>query len=159
VIALTGLLVVASGVIMDQAGSAQCAEAPPGLADSAALRPPEVLLAISSPHAGEMVTEDPQSESFTVFVDYSGSRLVPAERAHAIDEYHLAFFLDTDASAYVGTLMPTPRCDAHVVHSASTNVTFAHVMRGPHMLWVLLVGSNNVSVNPPVAASISFAVK
>jgi hypothetical protein len=156
---MTGLLVAASVILMGQASSTPCIETPQGLVEAAALKPSDVLLGISSPRAGEMLAEDMPSQSITVFVDYRGPRLVSPESAHAIDEYHLAYFLDSDASAYVGTLMPTPRCNVHVIQSASTSVTFDHVMRGSHTLWVLLVGANDVSVNPPVAASVSFAIK
>jgi hypothetical protein len=159
VVAMTALLIAAICVLVAQASAAPCTEASPGVADAAALRPSQVFLAIATPRAGEMVTEDMQSQSLTIMIDYSGTRLVAPENARAIDEYHLAYFLDSDASGFAGTLLPTPRCDAHVVQSASTTVTFEHVMRGPHMLWVMLVGSNNVSVNPPVAASVSFAIR
>jgi hypothetical protein len=103
-----------------------------------------------------MVPEAQPDESVTVMVDYWGPRLAAARAARSIDDYHLAFFLDVDATPYIGTLAPTPRCNASIVHAASTSATFDHVMRGPHTVAVLLVGSNDISVNPPVAASISF---
>jgi len=46
-----------------------------------------------------------------------------------------------------------------VVHSAATRVTFDHVPHGSHVVVVLLVGSNDVSVNPPVAAMVTFMVR
>jgi hypothetical protein len=91
-------------------------------------------------------------------VDYWGPKLVAAQLAHGIDDYHLAYFLDADPAAYTGTLLPIPRCVRGIQHSTSTRVTFDNVMKGSHTLHVLLVGSNDVSVNPPVAASVMFIV-
>jgi hypothetical protein len=154
---VAGVLAGASWMLMGQSVSARCTEAA-GPADSAALKPENVFLAIAAPRAGEMVTEEIPNQTVTVVVDFSGPALVNADRAQAIDAYHLAVFVDSDASAYVGTLLPIPRCNPHIVHTASTNITLEHVMHGSHTLWVLLVGSNNVSVNPPVATSITFVV-
>lgn len=123
---------------------------------AAALRPPDVLLSISSPRAGEMMPEAMPAQEITVTVDYWGPRLVAAASAHAIDEYHLVFFLDVDDDAYVGTLLPAPRCTTAITHSAARSATFGRVVRGPHTVYVMLVGSNDVSVNPPVAASSTF---
>jgi hypothetical protein len=38
-------------------------------------------------------------------------------------------------------------------------LTLDNVSHGSHALAVLLAGSNNVSVNPPVAARVTFTVK
>jgi len=147
----------ASTILVGQAGSAPCSNKGSTLSvTAAALRPADVLLAITRPRAGEMVTEVMPSQSVTVTVDYWGPRLVAADQAHNVDEYHLVFFLDTDDAAYVGSLTPAPRCTARMLHSASPSATFDHVMRGSHTVSVMLVGSNDVSVNPPVAASITF---
>ncbi|MBV8715224.1 MAG: hypothetical protein JOZ65_09160 [Chloroflexi bacterium] len=103
-----------------------------------------------------MVSEAMPAESLSVTVDYWGPRLVAAGAAHNVDDYHLVFFLDTDDSAYVGTGAPIPRCNSKIVHAITTSVSFEHVPHGSHTLYVLLVGSNDISVNPPVAASASF---
>lgn len=124
--------------------------------DAAALRPPDVLLSITSPRAGEMVPEVMPAQEITVAVDYWGPRMVAATSAHAVDEYHLVFFLDTDDSGYIGSLLPVPRCNTAITHTTERSVTFGHVLRGPHIAYVMLVGSNDVSVNPPVAASMTF---
>jgi hypothetical protein len=156
-IGLNAVLILASAMMMGQVAPPPCTDtASPVGAGAAALRPPDVLLAISRPRAGEMVAETQPDDSITVMVDYWGPRLAAARVAHNIDDYHLAFLLDMDAAPYIGTLAPTPRCTASIVHSATGSATFDHVMRGPHTVSVLLVGSNDISVNPPVAASISF---
>jgi hypothetical protein len=147
------------GLLPVQAAPALCEDGPPRLASVAALRPTEVALAIASPRAGEVAVEGPEADSITVAVEYWGPRLSPAGAAHAVDEYHLAYFLDDDASPYVGTLLAIPRCDPRIIHSTATHVTFDHVMHGSHSLQVLLIGSNDVSVNPPVATSVTFLVR
>ena len=148
-------------------GGARCAGAAPTVCTEtvlqppsvAALRPSDVRLGISEPRAGETMLEVDSSESITVSVDYWGPRLVPADGAHAVDDLHLVYILDTDASPYIGTTQPMLVCDKHVAHSTRTHVTFDNVAHGSHTLAVLLAGSNNISVNPPVAASVTFTVK
>jgi hypothetical protein len=125
----------------------------------AALKPADVLLAINTPRAGEAVARVAPNDSVTFSVDFWGPRLLPADNSHAVDDYHLVFILDEDATPYIGTLQPLPLCDPRVVHTATTHVTVDNVLHGSHALAVLLVGSNNVSVNPPVAARVTFTVK
>ena len=154
-----GMAIAVFGVLPVEAAPAPCEDGPPKPASVAALRPTDVLLAIASPHAGETAVEGPTADSVTVAVEYWGPPLSSAGAAHAVDEYHLAYFLDYDASAYVGTLLAIPRCDPRIIHSIATHVTFDHVMHGSHSLHVLLTGSNDVSVNPPVATSVTFLVR
>jgi hypothetical protein len=141
------------------AAETRCTEAVARPASAAALQPSDVLLMISSPRAGETVVESSTDESIALTVDYWGPRLLIGTAAHAVDDYHLAYLLDEAATPYIGTLTPIPRCDPHVVHSAATRVTFDHVPHGSHVVVVLLVGSNDVSVNPPVAAMVTFMVR
>lgn len=156
-IALSAFLLFTSSMLVGQVSPTPCADVGSRIrSDAAALRPSGVLLAITSPRAGETVTETSPSESITLTVDYWGPRLVAGESSDRVDDYHLVFFLDTNDSAYVGTMSPAPRCNPLIVHAASTSVTFDHVMHGWHTVYVMLVGSNDISVNPPVAASASF---
>jgi hypothetical protein len=141
------------------AADGACAEDPAKPASAAALRPSEVLLSISEPRAGELVGPTAPADSVTLVVDYWGPRLVPVSVTGAVDQYHLVFFFDEDASPYIGTMIPMPHCNPHIVHTASTHVTIDHVMHGSHSLAVLLSGSNNVSVNPPVAARVTFVAQ
>jgi hypothetical protein len=155
---LAATLAAASGPNPAYADSPKCSEdfAPAGMA---ALKPADVLLTISDPRAGETITEVAPDESVAVAVDYWGPTLVAANVGGSIDRYHLAYLLDVDATPYIGTLLPVPHCDPHVQHTADKRVTFDHVPHGIHALAVLLAGSNNVSVNPPVALRETFMVR
>jgi hypothetical protein len=130
-----------------------------GPGGAAALKPSDVLLAITSPRAGETMVEQRPTDSIQLTVDYWGPRLASPEVARTIDEYHLAYFLDEDAAAYVGTLRAIPRCNPRIVHSAQTSITFEDVRPGSHSLTVVLTGSNNIAVNPPVVARVTFMVR
>jgi hypothetical protein len=154
---LTAILAAASGPSLAYAAAPKCAEdiVP---ASMAALKPADVLLTISDPRAGETITEVAPEESVAVTVDYWGPSLVAANGG-SIDQYHLAYLLDVDATPYIGTLLPVPHCDPHVLHTVDRRVTFDHVPHGIHALAVLLAGSNNVSVNPPVALRETFMVR
>jgi hypothetical protein len=144
----------------DAAPTTQCPDGSAGAPTAAALRPAGVLLALSFPRAGESVSRAQPSDSITLGVDYWGPKLVASTGPRPIDaNYHLVFLLDDDASSYFDTLSPIPRCDAHIVHTEETHVTFDHVLHGEHYLWVVLVGSNDVSVNPPVATCVTFVVQ
>jgi hypothetical protein len=158
IVVLSALLILASTILVGQTAPAPCPDSNSGLGGgAAALKPSDVLLAITSPRAGEMLAEAASDDTISVTVDYWGPRLEQASLAHKIDDYHLVFFLDVDDQPYVGTLSPTPRCNPSILHSATTSVTFNHVRRGPHTVYVMLVGSNDVSVNPPVAGSATFS--
>jgi hypothetical protein len=151
-------LAAARGPGMAYAAAPVCAEdiTP---ASAAALKPAEVMLTISAPRAGETLIEVDPDESVVVAVDYMGPTLVEAGPGASIDQYHLAYLLDVDATPYIGTLLPVPHCNPRVQHTADRRVTFDHVPHGVHMLTVLVAGSNNVSVNPPVALRETFMVR
>jgi hypothetical protein len=157
-IALGGALLTMSGPAFAQAAATACVETltPPAVA---ALAPTDVQLAVSAPLAGMRVDAAPVENSIAVTVKYLGPPLVPAAMAHAVDDYHLAYLLDQDDGGYLRTLLPIPHCNPRVVHSAWTTATFSGVQPGSHVLSVVLVGSNDVAVNPPVATSVTFLVK
>jgi hypothetical protein len=158
-IILSALYILATTVMIGQPSPTPCADRSSSRqVTAAALRPADVLLAITSPRAGEMIPEATPSHSVTVTVDYWGPHLVPAAAAHTIDQYHLVFFLDSNDAPYVGSLSPVPHCSTSIVHSSGASVTFENVIRGSHTVSVMLAGSNDISVNPPVVASISFVV-
>ena len=123
----------------------------------AALKPADAVLSITSPRAGETV--EATGGVLNVEVDYWGPRLVDPSGARSVDEYHLAFLLDVGSAAYIGTLRPLPHCTSRVISGAATHVSFRNVSSGVHMLAVLLVGSNDVAVNPPLMAGETFMVK
>lgn len=157
-LALAATLAAASGPGLAHATSAGCAEdiSP---ARMAALKPADVLLTIRDPRAGETITEEGPDDSVTVSVDYWGPSLIAGFASGPVDQYHLVYLLDVDAAPYIGTLLPVPRCDPHIQHTADRRVIFDHVPHGIHTLAVLLTGSNNVSVNPPVAMRETFMVR
>jgi hypothetical protein len=138
------------------AAPAGCAEVSLAPSSAAALKPAEVLLAISTPRAGEILAP---SGSVSFSVDYWGPALVNAYGTPSVDNYHLVYILDEDPAPYIGTLQAIPICDTRVRHSTATRVTFDNVAHGSHALTVLLAGSNDVSVNPPVAAQVTFTVR
>ena len=141
------------------AAPAGCAEVSVAPSSAAALKPSEVLLAISAPRAGETLVGAPPSGSVSFAVDYWGPSLLNANGARGVDTYHLVYILDVDASQYIGTLQSMPDRDQNFVHTTAARVTFDHVVPGSHALTVLLAGSNNVSVNPPIAARVTFRVR
>jgi hypothetical protein len=156
---VSALLILASSILTAQTPPPSCADRGSGLLETMpALRPPDVLLSITTPRAGEMVAEAMPEQAISVTIDYWGPRLEGTKNAHKVDDYHLVFFLDVDDAPYVGTLSPVPRCNSSIRHSDTSKATFDHVLHGPHTVYVMLVGGNDVSVNPPVAASASFVV-
>jgi hypothetical protein len=136
-----------------------CVEMVPNTVDAAALKPAAVLLAVNIPRAGETIPLAAPNDTVTIAVEYWGPPLKSPAEARAIDDYHLVYFLDEDATPFVGTILPIPRCNPHILHSVATRVSFDHVGHGSHTLSVVLTGSNNVPVNPPVATRVWFLVR
>jgi hypothetical protein len=93
-----------------------------------------------------------------VTVTYSGPPLVAAANATKLDDYHLHYFLDENAAPYLGTQVPVPAGNPHILHSAATQVSFDNVTAGSHTLVVMLSGSNHISVAPPLSDQITFTV-
>jgi hypothetical protein len=96
--------------------------------------------------------------SVQVSVSYDGPPLVAAANATRLDDYHLHYFLDENAAPYLGTLVPVPLGNPHIVHTAATQVTFDNVVAGSHTVAVMLSGSNHISVTPPVSDLVTFTV-
>ena len=113
------------------------------------------MLTISSPNPGQTVPAGPVQVS----VQYSGPPLVPAANATKLDDLHLHYFLDENAAAYIGTLVPVPMGNPNIVHTAALQQTFDNVPAGSHTVTVMLSGANHISVQPPLSASVSFTVQ
>jgi hypothetical protein len=113
-----------------------------------------VTLRFTAPTAGQTLP----AGTISVAVDYSGPTLVPAASATKLDDYHVHYFLDESAAAYLGTLVPVPMGNPHILHTAATQVSFDGVTAGPHTLTVMLSGANHISVNPPVSDQVAFTV-
>jgi len=76
----------------------------------------------------------------------------------ALDQYHLHYFLDVSAAPSLETLVPVPLGDPRILHAATTEVQFDNVPRGAHTVTVMLTGSNNISVTPPLPDQVAFTV-
>ena len=118
-------------------------------------RPADASLKIMSPKAGDALTVG----AIKVSVNYSGPVLIPGAEAKKLDDYHLHYFLDEDAGAYVGSGMPIPTGNPKIVHSAAKEVSFDNVPPGAHTVSVVMSGNNHVSVNAPLSDTVSFTVK
>jgi hypothetical protein len=94
-----------------------------------------------------------------VNVQYTGPALVAAANATKLDDYHLHYFLDESAAAYLGTQVPVPMGNPNIVHTAALQQTFDNVPPGSHTVTVMLSGANHVSVTPPLSAQVSFTVQ
>jgi len=99
--------------------------------------------------------------SITISIQYSGPPLVAAASATKIDDYHVHYFLDEDASPYLNSNSPTPvpMGNPHIVHTASLQTTFDNVAAGSHTATVMLSGANHVTVTPPLSAQVTFTVQ
>jgi hypothetical protein len=97
--------------------------------------------------------------SVAVSVQYNGPQLVAAASATKLDDYHLHYFLDEDATPYIGSLLPVPAGNPRIVHTANLQVTFDNVAPGPHKVTVVLGGANHVTVAPPLSATVNFTVQ
>ena len=97
--------------------------------------------------------------SVAVSVQYSGPQLVAAASATKLDDYHLHYFLDENATQYVGTLVPVPTGNPKIVHTANLQLSFDNVAAGSHTVTVMLSGANHVSVQPPLSAQVTFTVQ
>jgi hypothetical protein len=122
---------------------------------AAAPKPTDASLRITAPAEGASTTAGP----VTVTVEYTGPALVPAAEAKKLDDYHLHYFLDEDATAYIGTTTPIPTGNPKVIHSGSQEVTFQDVAAGEHTVTVVMTGSNHISVNPPVSDQVKVTVR
>jgi hypothetical protein len=91
-----------------------------------------------------------------VSFDYAGPTLVAAADATKLDDYHVHYFLDVDATPYLGSLVPVPLGDPRIIHTAATQVSFENVRPGRHTVTVMLSGANHISVNPPVSDQTTF---
>jgi hypothetical protein len=92
-------------------------------------------------------------------VQYNGPALVAAASATKLDDYHLHYFLDVDATPYIGTQVPVPMGNPNIVHTAALQQSFDNVAAGPHTVTVMLSGSNHISVTPPLSAQVMFTVQ
>jgi hypothetical protein len=93
-----------------------------------------------------------------VSIDYTGPALVGVATATKLDDYHVHYFLDVDATPYLGSQVSVPTSDPRIIHTAATQVSFDNVGPGRHVVTVLLTGANHVSVNPPLSDQVTFTI-
>jgi hypothetical protein len=128
---------------------------PSASALTAAPRPAGASLAFTEPTAGGTVA----AGSVAATVNYSGPTLVAAGNATKLDDYHIHYLIDVDATPYIGTTVAIPLSDPRIIHTAATSVTIDNVAAGPHTLTVVMTGSNHISVNPPLSDKVSFTAR
>jgi hypothetical protein len=145
--------ITASPIAAPSPSSSPSSAASPSAA--AAVAPANASLTISSPTPGQTLP----AGSVSVSVQYSGPPLVAAANATKLDDYHLHYFLDENAAPYIGTLVPVPMGNPHIVHTANLQVSFDNVTSGSHTVVVMLSGANHVSVAPPLSAQVTFTVQ
>ena len=117
-------------------------------------KPANASLKITSPKAADVLA----AGDVKVTIDYTGPDLVPAAQAKKVDDFHVHYLLDVDATSYLGTTSPLPTGNPHVIHSAAKEVTVTGVTAGSHTLTVIMTGSNHISVNSPVWDKVAFTV-
>lgn len=120
-----------------------------------AAKPSGASLAITAPKQGDALI----AGALKVAVDYSGPALIPGAEAKKLDDYHLHYFLDEDATRYIGTQMPIPTGNPHIVHSAARELTFENIAAGNHTLTVVMTGNNHISVTSPLTDTVTFALQ
>jgi hypothetical protein len=120
-----------------------------------AARPASVSLKITSPKAGDTVA----AGELKVTVDYAGPTPVAAAQATRLEDLHFHYFLDEDATPYIGKPVEIPSGNPKIAHSAATSVTFQNVAAGSHTVTVVVGGRNHVSTNPPLSDKVTFTVK
>jgi hypothetical protein len=122
---------------------------------AAAPRPIDASLRLISPQPSEVLSPG----TITVKVSYTGPTLVPGAQATRVEDYHLHYFLDEDATPYIGKPRPIPAGNPHIVHSAATEVAFDNVAAGNHTIAVVMTGSNHISVSEPLSDTATFTVQ
>ena len=127
----------------------------PATVNPAAPKPADASMKIVSPTQGAVVSNGP----IKVSVSYSGPTLVPGAEARKLDDYHLHYFLDEDATSYLSGGKSIPAGNPHIVHSGAKEVTFDKLTPGPHTIAVVMSGNNHVAVTPALTDSVTFTVQ
>jgi len=129
--------------------------APPPSGNPVATKPNGAVLKIASPSQNGTVG----SGAVKVSVSYNGPTLIPGAEAKKLDDYHLHYFLDEDASAFISGARSIPAGNPHIVHTAATEVTFENLPAGQHTVTVVMSGNNHVPVAPALTDMVSFTTQ
>ena len=135
--------------------TAAVACAPAVTTNPAAARPNGAALKIVTPTQDSVLN----GGTIKVSVDYTGPTLVPGAEAKKLDDYHLHYFLDEDASTYLSGGKSIPAGNPHIMHSAAKEVSFDNLTPGHHTLVVVMSGNNHVPVTPALTDSVTFTVQ
>jgi hypothetical protein len=142
-----------AGIALCALVTACSATTPAGI--SVAPRPADATLKITAPASNGLLG----GGSVKVSVTYNGPLLVPGAEARKLDDYHLHYFLDEDAAAYVSGARSIPAGNPRIVHSAAREVTFDKVEAGTHTVSVVMSGNNHVPVSPALIDTVAFTVQ
>ena len=129
--------------------------APATAANPAAPKPADATLKIVSPAQDGVLS----GGSIKVSINYTGPTLVPGAEARNLDDYHLHYFLDEDASGYINGGKSIPAGNPHIMHSAAKEVSFDNLTPGRHSLVVVMSGNNHVPVAPALTDSVTFTIQ
>jgi hypothetical protein len=129
--------------------------APAAAANPAAPKPADATLKILSPAQDGVLS----AGSIKVSINYAGPTLVPGAEAKKLDDYHLHYFLDEDASGYTNGGKSIPAGNPHIMHSAAKEVSFDNLTPGRHTLVVVMSGNNHVPVTPALTDSVTFTIQ
>src|SRR5437016_1638144 len=121
---------------------------------SSVLAQQQPQVTITSPTNGASVP----GPDVTVTIQVAGTTLVAAANATKLEDMHVHYFLDVDATPYLDGTTPIPAGNPAIVHSGSLSNTFANVAPGAHKVTVVLGLSDHRAFQPPVAPSVSFTV-
>src|SRR5712664_514772 len=72
----------------------------------------------------------------TVTIQVTGTTLVPAANATKLEDTHVHYLLDVDATPYLDGTTAIPAGNRAIVHAASLSNTFANVAPGAHKVTV-----------------------
>jgi len=145
-----GAIVLATSLVV------ACTQAAPtATGNPVATKPSGAVLKIASPIQNGVVG----AAAVKVSVTYDGPKLIPGTEAKKLDDYHLHYFLDEDATAFVNGARSIPAGNPHIVHSAATEVTFDNLPAGKHTVTVVMSGNNHVPVTPALTDTVSFTTE
>jgi len=110
----------------------------------------EVAVSVISPKEGQKIV----GTSLTVVLKASGVTIKPADGTRVHSEGHFVLYLDREPEF---SLEPVPLEDG-IVHTAESRYTFTDLTPGEHTLTVVLADGMNIPFEPPVMATVQFAV-
>jgi hypothetical protein len=149
----TGRFVITAAFVVVGGLVGACGQQP--TANPAASKPNGAELKIASPAQNQSVG----GGAVKVSVNYTGPALVPGAEARKLDDYHLHYFLDEDATPFLSGGKSIPAGNPRIVHSAAREVAFDNLEAGQHTISVVMSGNNHVPVSPVLTDTVSFTIQ